>query len=464
MQHYAGLLRKHYLAVVFALLIGVVSVGPNLIFSHSTGYEGIPIFGMPDENYYMARLEAAYTGCFWNCNPFVPEVHPPAFSDASLSEPILALPGILFHLTVGQLDMLFEFFFPFVLTLLFYSLIYRIAKNRLIALFGTCIIMCGFDFFSVEFISFSDPLWMFFAGKRAMYYVTSSFLAYSRPVNPQVSSVLFVLYAHALLSYFETRKRVWLILSALASACAWYLYLYLATFILAVNVSVLVILSLQKQFKECVAYALATIASIVLALPSILNLLASLQGGPTATSQFIIHTHGVAYTYQAICILVAFIALAWIYTLRYPKTHTFYFILTLVLASCLIVEQQVLLGIEPELFHYEWYYNTPIAVFAACFFASQFLLGSLKRFLYVTISFAIVWMLVCAVCDQYMSYHHWYKRTMTLQKYMPTLQEINAGPQGVVYTSDNPFLLELVPMFTHEYVPDAPSASIYKQI
>ena len=98
------ILKTHFPVLILALVIAVLSVAPNFVFSHSKGYQGIPIFGIPDENYYLARLQAAYVGCFWNCNPFVPEAHPPAFSDASLSEPILVIPGILFHFSAAQLD------------------------------------------------------------------------------------------------------------------------------------------------------------------------------------------------------------------------------------------------------------------------------------------------------------------------------------------------------------------------
>lgn len=457
-------LMKHWAVLLLGVFVGLMSVGPNVIFSLQPGYQGIPMLGIPDEIYYLARINAASIGCYWNCNPFMPEARPPAFSDASLSEPILAVPEIIFPIDAGQLDVFYEFFFPLVLTILFYSVLYRLTKDRLISIFGSCVIMCGFDFFGVSFIDLADPLRLFFGKNNVDFYITSSFLTYSRPVNPQLSSVLFLLYCHVLLSYYQTKRRIWLVLMTILSAFSWYIYLYLSTFVTMVNGCVVAVSLLRRNMREAAVNLFALIASIMLALPSILNLFASMHSGPTASSIYISHTHAPAYNVPGVLIVISFAALVAAYALRHAKTAEFYFIVTLAAASVLIVEQHVVTGIENETFHYEWYYNTPIAVFAVCFFVAIFLQNTFRRTTGIVVALALCWLFLDVGSDQYVSYIHWYPYTMSLQKYVPALEKISDGPRGALYMSESSDMLQLVPIYTHDYSPLSPGAAIYHQI
>jgi hypothetical protein len=61
---YENFLRKHWLALVFAVMIGLIYVGPHIAFiiSLEDQYRGIPMMQTPNEISYLARIQEILDG------------------------------------------------------------------------------------------------------------------------------------------------------------------------------------------------------------------------------------------------------------------------------------------------------------------------------------------------------------------------------------------------------------------
>ncbi len=182
------LIKRHWIAIVLAIVIGLTYVLPNLIFVNSPDYRGLPMMYADAEPLYLARINKAYVGCVLSCNPFIREYgNSLPFFDSSLSESVLAFPGLIFHVPIIKLKVFYEFFLPITLFLLVYSLAFRLIKNIGLSLVIATFILLEYDLFNFVSLINLFNLTEFLKFKLLHYDV----LTYSRPVNPQFSSIIF---------------------------------------------------------------------------------------------------------------------------------------------------------------------------------------------------------------------------------------------------------------------------------
>ena len=66
-------LLKNWIVIIFAFVVGLIHVGPNLVFTNLPEYQGIPMIYTDSEPYYLARINAASHGCIMSCNPYISE-------------------------------------------------------------------------------------------------------------------------------------------------------------------------------------------------------------------------------------------------------------------------------------------------------------------------------------------------------------------------------------------------------
>ena len=109
-------LKTHRLAILVSALVGLIYVLPNLIFISSTYYRGLPIISADAESMYLSRINGVHKGCILNCNSYIKEYANtyPHFN-SSISEVVVALPGILTNVSTINLKILYDFVFPAVL-------------------------------------------------------------------------------------------------------------------------------------------------------------------------------------------------------------------------------------------------------------------------------------------------------------------------------------------------------------
>ena len=109
-------LKKHWGALGLAVVVGLIMVGPQIVFISSLGeqYQGLYLTGTDSEAHYLARMQEFYDGnglgnalLYDYKNDF-----PSTFF--TISESILAFPGKLLHLPVPALNLFYKFFLNFI--------------------------------------------------------------------------------------------------------------------------------------------------------------------------------------------------------------------------------------------------------------------------------------------------------------------------------------------------------------
>ena len=466
-------LRKHWIGLAAAVLVGGIIVAPNVVFMHSSEYRGVPMFYTDYENYYVTQLNASYVGCIINCDPYVNEPVYQPFFNASIAEPILAVPGIILHIPATQLIVIYDFLLPFILALLVYALAYRLIRNSAGAAFATILILLGYTLFNAtDTINLSALIEL-----SRLQTFESAFLIYSRPINPQFSSIIFFLYLNALLSYFRApaaskAKTAYLYIVTFLSALSFYIYFYLCTFIVATNIVILLFNVFSRKIKNAVMCSIGFLASIIGGSVAIYNWYSLLHDNyfSLLPNEQLVATHMPSISLLGISLFILFCCTYAIFFTSKKITVDAEYIFMLCVASFIVMNQQIISGKIFQPFHYEYYYLTPILVLAIFLVAREYFLHSTHQLIQRThtIFVAKIFLVVAsilvignAIFIQWHSYTNWYSYTGKLQKYVPTLTWIQKNiPQGSTIETDGT-LSFLIPLYTHDYVPSSPDADQY---
>ena len=186
--------RKHCLAGVFALAVGLVYLLPHILFFLEAGDEyHYPFLAMPDERHYASRIQEVYDGHYAIASPDLKEYKNAPHFWQPLSEIVVASIGKLLGIQVGGLLVLSDFLFPFLLFLVIYFFAWQLTESRMLAILGACAIMM------VSFVIFGPPQSLIYwlghiswVKLNPLLNPRSSFL-FSRTINPQFNIILFFL-------------------------------------------------------------------------------------------------------------------------------------------------------------------------------------------------------------------------------------------------------------------------------
>ena len=201
---------RHYLALLCAVVVGVVAVLPQILAIQALGnnYKGIHLFYPDDNTYYMARMQDILDGHGLISSPFIYEYKNQRPLMYPLGEYIYAFPSIFFGVPLVTTLIADKLFFPFVLFLIVYGLIYLLTgkpKNisgKINAIAGGLLVTLGYNL-----IDYKNTLQTFFYG------VQSLPLLWTRPVNPITGAILIFLFLMLLWSHVCQRRKLTLIAS-----------------------------------------------------------------------------------------------------------------------------------------------------------------------------------------------------------------------------------------------------------
>jgi len=198
------MLRKHYLAFLTALLVGIVCILPYVLPVVAIGdnYKGIPFLYQDNEEVYLSRIRDVTEGHFSIASPVFYEYKGVPNAQQPWGEWLYAFSGLVIST---------KFIFPAILFLLIYFLILRVSesKNVHIALFGALFCVLGFDMTRASFLK---------------EIVTSSYHGaylsiWTRLVNPITGGLLLISFFHLLLFVYEKRRWGYVISAGLILGC-----------------------------------------------------------------------------------------------------------------------------------------------------------------------------------------------------------------------------------------------------
>ena len=149
------ILKKHYIAIIPAIILGILMVLPFFYFRAKLedNSKGILPEIVNDENFYYARIKDVVDGHPFLSNAYLYEHKSGLPQQVFLAEYLLAQPIKLFNLNINTAHLIYNFLFPVIAFILTYLALYLISKSRFWA-----IIFSLFLFFGLYLIDFIRPV------------------------------------------------------------------------------------------------------------------------------------------------------------------------------------------------------------------------------------------------------------------------------------------------------------------
>ncbi|MBI5405863.1 hypothetical protein HY972_02405 [Candidatus Kaiserbacteria bacterium] len=359
------MIKNHIWAILLALLVGGLYAAPNIYHATTPGYRGIIMADATDEDFYLSVINKSYASAGPVGDPFQYEyrnAHNP-FQYFAL-EYALGKAGAALRLPIDVLTILMEFLFPALLALLLYAFALVLSRSHLTGLVASAMMLLGNEI--VQPTALSNLLHTFLLNGSY-----GTFLTYSRPINPQVSSIFFFAALFGLLYLSRNPRSKWaMALSGAGVGLLVYIYPYFWAFAF-VLLGVMFFYALAVRNRPLMLGAgVAGMVSVLCMAPFLfLNASIFLQGGGSALMQAI-PTHRIIIEKMILAplFLYAFLyAWAWwsegvgkfgAWTSAFAKKYTF--ILLLLITGVIVSNQQVLTGklMFPQHFHF--YTNIPL--------------------------------------------------------------------------------------------------------
>src|SRR3989338_8101429 len=198
-------IKDHWLAIIIAFLVGIIYIGPHLWFivSNSDVYQGIPLMQSANKDFYIARIQEIVNG-----HPLVGSQALFEYKDQlplspPTSEFLYALPTLILGVPIVATLNASNFILPTLLFLLVYALLYRLLSQsnewprKVSAIAGALFITLGYDLIDYR------TVFSLIQGRVE----PSSWLIWSRPVNPIMGAIYLFSFLHFLWSVIQNNKR-----------------------------------------------------------------------------------------------------------------------------------------------------------------------------------------------------------------------------------------------------------------
>lgn len=446
-------LKKHWLVIILAILIGFVYYFPQILFEYQldSDYQGFYILTSSDEHNKVARVQEIYDGHYLAGNPFAYEYKDSSSPNGvNITELLIGSIGRVLHLSAVQVILLFKFILPIILFLLLYYLSFLITGSKIGSLITPCLILLGSHLKSPQLIP--DII------KQIINFQFEGFLVYLRPSHPSFSSIFFFTGFIFLFLFFKTRKLSYGFLAGLALGLLFYIYAFFWVFTLVLFGVIIGYLILKRDWH----FLKKTLLILLLGLSiGSFYLYSYFDKGSFETTvdsfqirqTFFLTHHFIFDKIVVVPFLIYSFFLLYLYKRnRFKKEFLFpYFLL---IASLIVSNQQVITGHEIQYHHWYWFTNLPAAFFASSILAIYFLENlKIKNLLKNSIILLILlFLIVFGTGIQYSAYQIEFPRYQYYQNYSYIFNWLNknTSKDSVVYSDYH--LSDFIPAFTHNNV------------
>lgn len=234
-------LKHHSLAVVFALIVGALSVMPAILAPLALGgdYKGFQFSGLDDEDIYRARIQEILDGHIWAASPYVYEYKDSTPPVPPINEYIYAVLACILGLS-GAITFA-KFLFPIILFFLVYFLVLRLTQEGSEREMQWCGVAVGlFVTLGFDLVDYRNLLSILLYGTERAH-----LLVWTRTVNPITSGLVLFAFLISLWKVLGQEGRFPVVLSAtlLAFSVAYF-------FAFGLGVAVLGVLILLELWKK----------------------------------------------------------------------------------------------------------------------------------------------------------------------------------------------------------------------
>ena len=447
---YKEMMYRYWLFVV-AFIVGLVMVAPQLVFIAKAGhsYQGIYMFGSDAETHYLARMQE-FLDTRSVGNPFLYEYGGSSLSPLfTFGEGLLTLPSFVIPISVPTLNLIYKFILSAIIFLLIYKLAYELTKHKFWSLVTAIAILFGHGLFSFSGIH----------GLLTWQNISSQFALYARPINPELSSIIFFAYLLAMWRSFVSPRLKYIIIQALLLAASFYVYFYLWTFLILVYILTILFWFWKKNLRYGVHMLISLVGAILLAIPALINLFQFYRLGQAGPVLGLLGLNTFfSWNISSFGVLAVLVLVSVLYKQKNANVRD-YFLIILIFAAFISINQQLVTHIQIQEGHYHWYYNEPIFIIILLYYLFQWQ----KSFKWVVLApiVLLIASIINVVSIQNSSYAFWEPTAINQQTSAPILKWLkeHTPNQSVVLADNN--ISTLVPIYTANKVYWNPYAVYY---
>jgi len=281
-----AIFKKHYLILVLALIVGSLTLLPQLFAVKTLGHDFKGIYHTvgDDERYYLARGQDIIDGHNFLSNPYLFEYKKGSPMQVWLPDYLMAKPLSVLKIDVVHGYLFYDFLLTFILTILTYIAVYLLTNHKFYSLAAAATLHLGL--FLEEF---------------------------NRSPSPQFNFIFWLLLLIFLIKFIQSNKKIYLILSGLVLGSLFYSYTYYWTFYFIVLFIFIFLGALAKKniiiFRS---YLYLIVGAMVVALPYFISLYNS-SGSPYYNESLIrlgmLNTHfpsGLKIVAMTVAVLIIF--------------------------------------------------------------------------------------------------------------------------------------------------------------
>ena len=260
--------KDHYLAIIIAVLVGFISIAPQLLAINNLGdsYKGIPFFGIDDNLYYTAKIQDIIDGHWTVSSPFLFEYKSTYPLVLPIGEFFYVILSGLFFLSVANAVLLAKFLFPAILFFLIYWLVLKLINKNILSwpgkinsIMGGLLVVLGFDLVDYK------NTWLFLSGQSHQFFLS----IWTRPVNPVTGAMLlfiFLLLIWRIIDYRGIRPKFMFLPAGLILGSMIYYFFSWGTAMSVLGV-LIVIFFIKKECEIFKQLFYAALASFLVLLP-----------------------------------------------------------------------------------------------------------------------------------------------------------------------------------------------------
>ncbi len=462
--------KKNYIAFVFAVFIGVVYVFPHIYFVQklSGEYKGIYISRSYDEDTYYSAVRQVYDGKSPTENPYIVEYKDKTIvSMYKFLEYGVGFVGNSLGLQISNLAIASKFVFPPLIFLAIYFFILILTGSVSAGVLSGFFVLLGHEFAPLN-ISSAIQTFLF----QSPFH---SFLFFNRPINPQISAILFFMTLYFLVRLWNNpNSKKFSIISGILIGFLSYIYFYFWSFSM-ILVGVLFCYAILFKNKDLLkSITLAITVSLVTALPFIINMFNILNSGSASITKNYVITHD--FIIEKVILLPLFL-MAFVYIWNYIvvlklkkynyalftflNDKKYYFLFLLLIAGFIASNQQVIHGYEVQQHHYHFMTNIPIFIISVSMLFVGFLGQYAKSFKTLIVACFMVVIAIHGISVQASSYRFWEPIFRHYQEYSTAFDWLNRNTSTDQVIYSNITISELIPIYTHNAVYGSLHASVY---
>ena len=357
MSRFKQILKNHKIAIALAILTSIIVAFPQVYFridhrasvQEEAVYQGIEL--LPDSP-WSARAREVQDGhpnfgsIYYKDGKDNPYLYQP------LGSMMVGYMGKIFSLNINNTILLSRLTLTFIVFLLMYTFVFLFSRNKLASLASASVLLLA------------DATLSFSGLKQLFHGISpSDFIRIARPVNPAMVYVLFFGFMVSFWQFYQKMNKQWLygIISAILLGLNFYNYFYTWTYLYAFGGILVLILLIQKRWKDALKITAVFVGGVLVAIPYILNLYSAMSH-PVYEEAGI--RFGVVDSHNLFFVGFVVIVTLFIFLWKFPRENRdkYFFGLALLLTPFITANQQLITGKMLQVNHYHWFFHKPIAV------------------------------------------------------------------------------------------------------